>query len=72
MDRNYQKELEKLISNLEKEEKVPTLFLHSCCMEHSNCAAITSEPLLFFQDYQSVFLTLSDNYVPSHRPFPFL
>lgn len=28
---NYQKELEKLISNLEKEEKVPKLLLHSCC-----------------------------------------
>lgn len=29
--RNYQKELEKLINNLEREEKVPTLLLHSCC-----------------------------------------
>ena len=28
---NYQKELDKLISNLQKEEKVPTLLLHSCC-----------------------------------------
>ena len=28
---NYQKELEKLIVKLEKEEKVPRLLLHSCC-----------------------------------------
>ncbi len=29
--RNYQKELDKLIMQLEKEGRVPTLFLHSCC-----------------------------------------
>mgnify|MGYP002514914992 FL=1 len=29
--RNYQKELDSLISNMEKEGKVPKLFLHSCC-----------------------------------------
>ena len=28
---NYQKELDKLIVKLEKEEHVPTLLLHSCC-----------------------------------------
>ena len=28
---NYQKELDKLINHLQKEEKVPTLLLHSCC-----------------------------------------
>ena len=28
---NYQKEMEKLLSNLEKENKVPRLLLHSCC-----------------------------------------
>lgn len=28
---NYQKELENLISNIEKEKKVPKLLLHSCC-----------------------------------------
>ena len=31
MNRNYQKELEKLILRLEKDGKVPRLFLHSCC-----------------------------------------
>lgn len=29
--RNYQKELDGLIEGLEKEKKVPSLFLHSCC-----------------------------------------
>ena len=29
--KNYQKELDKLIDHLQKEEKVPTLLLHSCC-----------------------------------------
>jgi len=28
---NYQKELDKLIANLQKEEKIPKLLLHSCC-----------------------------------------
>ena len=28
---NYQKELDKLIQNLEKEGKVPKLLIHSCC-----------------------------------------
>lgn len=31
MNRNYQKELDKIIAYLEKENKVPTLLLHSCC-----------------------------------------
>ena len=29
--RNYQKELEKLLENFQRENRVPTLFLHSCC-----------------------------------------
>lgn len=29
--RNYQKELDKVLSEIEKEKKAPTLFLHSCC-----------------------------------------
>lgn len=28
---NYQKELDKLLAKLEKEERIPTLLLHSCC-----------------------------------------
>lgn len=31
MNRNYQKELDTLITTLVKKEKVPTLLLHSCC-----------------------------------------
>ncbi len=31
MKRNYQKELEKHIEQFQKEDKVPTLLLHSCC-----------------------------------------
>ena len=29
--RNYQKELEKLIDQAQKDNKIPSLFLHSCC-----------------------------------------
>ena len=28
---NYQKELEKLLNRLEKEKRVPSLLIHSCC-----------------------------------------
>ena len=31
MNRNYQKELDHLLDTMEKENKVPTLLLHSCC-----------------------------------------
>ncbi len=31
MIRNYQKEMEKVIEKLEKEDSVPRLLLHSCC-----------------------------------------
>ena len=31
MNRNYQKELEKIIEKNKAENKVPSLFLHSCC-----------------------------------------
>ena len=42
---NYQKELEKLISNLQKEERVPKLLLHSCC------APCSSYVLEYLSDY---------------------
>ena len=42
---NYQKELDKLISNLEKEGKVPKLLLHSCC------APCSSYVLEYLSDY---------------------
>ena len=31
MNRNYQKELEKIIEENQKQGKIPRLFLHSCC-----------------------------------------
>lgn len=31
MKRNYQKELEELLTNVKEQNTVPTLFLHSCC-----------------------------------------
>ena len=40
--RNYQKELDSLIINLEKEGRVPKLFLHSCC---APCASYVLEYL---------------------------
>ena len=42
---NYQKELEKLIQNIQKEEKVPRLLLHSCC------APCSSYVLEYLSDY---------------------
>lgn len=46
---NYQKELDKLIVKLEKEEYVPTLLLHSCC---APCSSYVLEYLSqYFQDY---------------------
>ena len=29
--RNYQRELDQLIENIQKENRVPKLFLHACC-----------------------------------------
>lgn len=42
---NYQKELEKLIGKLQKEEKTPRLLLHSCC------APCSSYVLEYLSDY---------------------
>ena len=42
---NYQKELEKIIEKITAREKVPTLFLHSCC---APCSSYTLEYLSQF------------------------
>lgn len=42
---NYQKELEKVLDHLQKEEKVPKLLLHSCC------APCSSYVLEYLSDY---------------------
>lgn len=39
---NYQKELDKLIERIEKQEKVPSLLLHSCC---ASCSSYVIEYL---------------------------
>ena len=41
---NYQKELDKVIEKLQKEEKVPTLLMHSCCAPCSSyCLSYLSQ-----------------------------
>ena len=42
---NYQKELEKVLKQLEAEQKVPTLLIHSCC------APCSSYVLEYLSDY---------------------
>lgn len=48
MNRNYQKELDQTLENLIKQEKVPTLFLHSCC------APCSSYVLEYLSEYFSI------------------
>lgn len=48
MNRNYQKELEKIIDEAKKNNKVPTLFLHSCC------APCSSYVLEYLSQYFSI------------------
>ena len=39
--RNYQKELDKLIENIQKEGKTPRLFLHACCTLQQLCDGVS-------------------------------
>ena len=50
MNRNYQKELDKLIQTIEKEKKTPRLFLHSCC------APCSSYVLEYLSEYFEITL----------------
>ncbi|MBQ0001555.1 MAG: epoxyqueuosine reductase QueH, partial [Clostridiales bacterium] len=52
MNRNYQKELEKIIETCEREEKVPRLFLHSCC---APCSSYVFEYLSKYFDITDFF-----------------
>ena len=45
---NYQKELDRLIERLKKEEKAPSLLLHSCC------APCSSYVLDYLSDYFNI------------------
>ncbi len=42
---NYQKELDKTLEKLTKEERVPKLLLHSCCAIMQQLCAGISEPV---------------------------
>lgn len=56
---NYQKELDKLIHQLQKEEKVPRLLLHSCC---APCSSYVLEYLS--QYFQITILYYNPNIYP--------
>ena len=59
---NYQKELDSLIENLVKEEKVPSLLLHSCC------APCSSYVLEYLSKYFSItILFYNPNIYPSEE-----
>ena len=56
---NYQKELDRLITDLQKEEKVPTLLLHSCC------APCSSYVLEYLSNYFRI--TVQPEHLPGER-----
>ena len=51
---NYQKELEKTLEAIRREERVPTLLLHSCC---GPCSSYVMEYLADFSGLLSFILT---------------
>lgn len=51
---NYQKELEKTLEAIRREERVPTLLLHSCC---GPCSSYVMEYLADFCGLLSFILT---------------
>ena len=72
--RNYQKELEKIILENEKENRVPTLLLHSCCAPCSSyCISYLSNYFhitIFYynpnitdkEEYEKIAISNSPNY----------
>lgn len=48
MNRNYQKELEKILKELKEQDKVPSLLLHSCC------APCSSYCIEYLSDYFNI------------------
>lgn len=60
MNRNYQKELEKIIEENSKIEKIPTLLLHSCC---APCSSYSLEYLS--QYFKITVLYYNPNIYPS-------
>ena len=53
--RNYQKELDRLIGQIQKENKVPSLFLHSCCapVSYTHLDVYKRQGLHIFYDMQT-------------------
>ena len=49
--RNYQKELEKLLGDFEKEGRIPRLFLHSCCAPCSSYVLEYLNPYFKITDF---------------------
>ena len=49
--RNYQKELEKIIEENQKEGRVPRLFLHSCCAPCSSYVLEYLSPYFEITDF---------------------
>ena len=64
--RNYQKELDKKLEELQKEEKMPTLFLHSCC---APCSSYVLEYLSRYFEI-TVFYYNPNIYPPSACRIP--
>lgn len=60
---NYQRELEKIIEKNGKEQKVPTLLLHSCCAPCSSwCLEYLSQYFLITDLYYNPNITKEDEY----------
>lgn len=60
---NYQRELEKIIEKNGKEQKVPTLLLHSCCAPCSSwCLEYLSQYFLITDLYYNPNITEEDEY----------
>lgn len=51
MNRNYQKELDRILEEIQKEEKVPRLFLHSCCAPCSSYVLEYLSPYFEITDF---------------------
>ena len=69
--RNYQKELDRLIGQIQKENKVPSLFLHSCC---APCSSYVLEYLSKYFDitvfYYNPIFTLKKSIGNGYRKLP--
>ena len=63
--RNYQKELDKLIENIQKEGKTPRLFLHACC---APCSSYVMEYLS--QYFEITIFFYNPNIAPAEEYDP--